>query len=638
MIRRPRASAEWTPPIPITATVGGDPAMCYLFDRYLSPVVNFADADQEFRRLEEDMKKTTTFSLTALCFFALIAHGQQAPRANQPQFPGREDALDPTPINPAVDPNIEMFINDWRNSTPRSMYGKLVFRDILTKLEGPDPQHPAKKGAVLTAITAISYATLAPGAVAGGRAEKGERQVFYATGGSGQITANSKSFDVKKGTGFTLTPDFEFKMTSTGQKPLSFYVRTEPLPANSQPGEDIVVMNRFENDRRVGAHWAHINDGGPNGMSLIAIAPHTMPQPHSHPGEECWIMVEGESMLSLGKNLRRMTAGQAYKIPPTGITAHSNMNLGDEPVEMIFMGPAGGGGGRGRGGQGGTGGQPGQASPAGQAGRGGQPATDYSRLDNSPYTRGKEQDIDMFMGNWRDAFPRIMHGNLYFKDMLTALQGPDPLHPNRKGAVLVNAEAVSYAMLEPGSSAHPVEGELNGIQQTFVVNSGTGVITSGSKSAELSKDMAFIITPGMDFRLTATGDKYMSFYVISERIPQGFTPRTTLQVVDNHAKSQVTNAWVDKERPLITKEDGLSQFGAVTQVEMDSMTMSRPYSDGPGAEEIWIATDGDSEMLLGKELRGVPAGTAYLVPATGITAHANINVSGKPAKFLYMVK
>ncbi len=105
------------------------------------------------------------------------------------------------------------------------------------------------------------------------------------------------------------------------------------------------MVNSLDNDRRVGAHWAHINSGGPAGMTLIGIAPRTMPQPHSHPGEECWLMVEGETVLSLGKQIRRMTAGQAYKIPPTGITAHSNLNLGDEPVEMIFMGPAGGGGG-----------------------------------------------------------------------------------------------------------------------------------------------------------------------------------------------------------------------------------------------------------------------------------------------------
>ena len=74
-----------------------------------------------------------------------------------------------------------------------------------------------------------------------------------------------------------------------------------------------------------------------------------------------------------------------------------------------------------------------------------------------------------------------------------------------------------------------------------MVNSGTGVITSGSKKVEVAKDMAFIITPGLDFRLTATGDRYMTFYVVSEKIPQGFTPNTTLQVVDNRSKAQVTN-------------------------------------------------------------------------------------------------
>jgi mannose-6-phosphate isomerase-like protein (cupin superfamily) len=325
-----------------------------------------------------------------------------------------------------------------------------------------------------------------------------------------------------------------------------------------------------------------------------------------------------------------MGPGQAYKIPPTGITAHSNLNMGDEPVEMIFLGPAGQGGGAGR--------QGAQAGPGRQGGRGGGPQTDYSRLDNSPLNRATEQDIDMFMGNWRDTPPRIAHGNLYVRDMLTALQGADPLHPARKGAVLVNAEAVSYAMLEPGSTAHSIEGELKGIQETFVVNSGTGVITSGSKKFDLSKDMAFVITPGLDFRLTATGDKYMTFYVVSEKLPQGFTPNAALDVVDDRGKPSVTKAWVDRERPLITKDDGLSQYDALTQVEMKDMAMSRPYSDGPGIEEIWIATEGDSDMLFGKELRKLPAGAAYRVPSTGITAHANINTSGKTVRFIYMVK
>ena len=593
------------------------------------------------------MKNPITFSLVAICCAATFGYAQQAPRPNQAAgaraAEAREDALDPTPVDPAVDPNIDMFVNDWRNSKPRAMYGNLAFRDILTKLEGPDPQHPTKKGAVLSAITAISYASLDPGATASGRAQKGERQIFYATGGgSGQLTVNTKSFDVKDGVGFTLTPDFDFKLTSNGKEPLAFYVRTEPIPANTPTNENIVVVNRFDNDRRVGAHWVHICNGGPGGMNLCTIAPHTMPQPHSHPGEECWIMVKGETILSLGKDIRRMTPGQAYRIPPTGLAAHSNLNLGDEPVEMIFMGPAGNGGG----GRGGRGAQPAaadaaplaQAAPAAAAAPGGRGGTDYARLDNTPINSATEQDIDMFMGNWRDAHPRIVHGNVYFRDMLTALQGPDSLHPTRKGAVLTNAEAVSYAMLEPGATAHKIDGELKGIQETFVVNSGSGVISSGSKKIELSKDMAFIITPGLDFRLTATGDKYMTFYVVSEKLPQGFTPKTTLEVVDNRGKATVTRNWFDVERPIITKEDGLSQYGALTHVEMRDMAMSRPRSDAEGVEEIWIATEGNNEMLFGKKLRELPVGTAYRVPSTGITAHANINTSGKPVKFIYMVK
>jgi mannose-6-phosphate isomerase-like protein (cupin superfamily) len=348
-------------------------------------------------------------------------------------------------------------------------------------------------------------------------------------------------------------------------------------------------------------------------------------------------MVKGNTILSLGKNLRHMVPGEAYRIPPTGVTAHSNINFGDEPVEMIYMGPLSRGarGGGAAGGQAQAGGANGGGAPREQ--RAPQPGTDFARLDNSRIDVANQFDIDMFMGNWRDSFPRMEHGNLYFRDMLSALQGSDPLHPTRKGAVLTDATAVSYAMLEPGSTAHPIDDELKGIQETFVVNSGTGVIKSGSSAVELSKGKAFLITPGLDFRMTATGKDYMTFYVVTQKLPDGFTPKTTLDVVDNTAKPQVTKAWYDKDRALITKADGLSQYQALTQVELPSMTMSRPYSDAHGVEEIWIATEGDVNMLFGKELRKLPIGTAYRVPSTGMTAHSNINTSRTTAQFLYMV-
>jgi mannose-6-phosphate isomerase-like protein (cupin superfamily) len=555
-----------------------------------------------------NLKKFLLMLMSAIMLCSTLAVAQR-PQAIDSRPRGREDALDPSPVNPSTDPDVSMFINDWRNAKPRTEYNNLIFHDILTPLTSADKVRPIKKGAVLTEMTAISYATLAPGSISDGRASAGTREVFYTSTGSGTLAVNGKTHEVIEGVGFTLTPDFDFKLTNSGKTPLGFYVRTEPLPANSKTNGDVVVVDRMNQDRRVGNHWAHICSGGPSGFLLCTIAPRTMPQPHGHSAEEIWIMVKGQTILSLGKNLVKMDAGQAYKIPPMDLAAHSNINMSEETVQMLYVGPL----------------------------VRVEPLPDYGRLDNDPFVIGKETDVDMFMGNWRDSFPRMMHGNLYFRDMLTALQGPDSLHPTRRGAVLTKAQAVDYALLEPRSTAHRIAGELKDAQEVFVVNSGTGFITSGAKRVELSKGMSFIITPDLDFKLTATGNEDMSFYVVTEKLPDGFKPSTQLQVVDDRNQPQTTNSWFNQERPLITSGDGLSEYGKLTGVELKSMAMSRPYSDAEGVEEIWIATDGDVDMLFGKQLRHLPAGTAYRVPSTGLLAHANINVTGKPAHFIYMV-
>jgi mannose-6-phosphate isomerase-like protein (cupin superfamily) len=547
-----------------------------------------------------------------LCCAGTFAQTPARPAA-APQPVIKEDGLDPSPIGAPTDLDNDKFINDYHNSPVRTLFGKLAVQDILTKLEGPDPQHPTRKGAVLSqGIIAISHGTLAAGATASGRAPAGERISFYTADGAGSVSANGRNYEVRQGIAFAVSPAFDFKLTAT--KALEFYIRTDALApgngaAGKAPAPDLVVGDRYEKNRSIGAHWAHIPTTGIDGMLYVSIAPRTMPQPHSHTQEEVWLAIKGETILSAGKTTMPMKAGMAFKAPPNGMAAHSNINLGDEPAEFIFLGPAGG-----------------------------PPAGDYGRLDNSPFKYGEEQDVDMFMGSWRNGFPRIEHGNMYFRDMLTALKGGDPLHPARRGAVLTNADAVSFVQLEPKSSAHPLEGELQGVQETFVVNSGAGFIVSNGKKTELQKDMAFILTPGLDFKITATGDHYLTFYAVTEKLPAGFVPKKELTVVDNRNKPQTTTLWVDKERPLITKADGLAQYRALTQVEQGTMSMSRPYSADKGVEEIWIATEGDTDMLLGKELRKLPAGSAYRVPSTGITAHTEINTSGKPAKFLYLVK
>jgi len=557
------------------------------------------------------MSKIVTFVLVAV-LFSTVALAQDP-------YPYR--ALDPRQFDPSVDPDIDMFVNHWNNAIPRVMFGDLVFRDVLTGLEGPDVLHPTRKGAVLVEQTAISYATIEPNAIASGRANDGEQHVFYVTGGTGTITAKNKTYDIKEGMGFILTPEFDFELTCTGEEQLSFYVVTEPLPTDFKSNKDLVVKNRFDGNKGTGAHWAHIgngiinsNDGVANygGMGLITIDARTIPHPHSHGEgvEECWIMVKGETMLFLGKQLRKCPAGTIYKIPPTGLTAHTNINLGDKPVQMIHM----------------------MKSVRGEP-------REFEALDPRKYDPSIDPDIDMFMGNWRNSMPRIMHGNLIFRDMLTSLESPDDLHPTRRGACLVYAEAVSYATIESGAIARPVNGELDGIQQVFTVNSGSGKITSGTKTQELKKGMAFIITPGLDFKLIATGNDCLTFYVATEKIPAGVTPNKTLEVVDNRGEAPFMKVhWANIDREMITRKNGMCQYGAFTEVKLDAMTIAQPHSHEAGVEEIWIATEGDIELLFGKQLRKLPVGSAYRIPSTGKTAHSNINATDSMIKLIHMMK
>ena len=51
-------------------------------------------------------------------------------------------------------------------------------------------------------------------------------------------------------------------------------------------------------------------------MTLIGIAPRTMPQPHSHPAEECWIMRRiRPSGADLSIVVRQIARGFAFELP-----------------------------------------------------------------------------------------------------------------------------------------------------------------------------------------------------------------------------------------------------------------------------------------------------------------------------------
>ncbi len=552
--------------------------------------------------------------LKQLCmvFAAFLLTGQAA--VAQDEYPYR--ALDPKQYDPAVDPQYNMFIGNWQDSMPRLMHGSLVFRDILTGLNGDDPLRPQTKGAVLVYQDAISHVTLEPGSTAKSEKLDGIQQVFYVDEGEGTISSDGKTYDLRNGNVFVVTPHFDFTMTATGDKPLAMYALTEPLPDGYDAKRALEVGDRFKNNMGMNVHWANIDRGiigglaNYGGMTLVTLDAMTIAQPHSHNEgiEECWIAVKGDIKLLLGKQLFDFPVGSVYKVPANGLTAHANINMTDEPVQLIHMMKS----------------LPGKAK-------------EYAQLDPTQYDPEKDPNIDMFIGDWRQSMPRLMHGSIVFRDILTSLQGQDHLNPSSKGAVLLYADAVSYATLEPGPVAKP--GTLDGVQQVYYVNSGTGVITSGSKTVELAEGNSFIISPGLDFELKATGTGNLTMYVVTEKLEKGFKPNNTLVVTSEYDTQPFMKVhWANIDRQVITDKNGMAQYHALTAVKLAPMTMAQPHSHPEGTEEIWIAMKGDIKLQMGKELRVLPVGCAYKIPATGKTAHANINASTNGIKLMHMMK
>ena len=64
-------------------------------------------------------------------------------------------------------------------------------------------------------------------------------------------------------------------------------------------------------------------------------------------------------------------------------------------------------------------------------------------------TEVQDRRIDMFMGDWRESMPRILHGSMVARDILTK---GDDFDPREKAAVLQYINFESYATLAPGAS------------------------------------------------------------------------------------------------------------------------------------------------------------------------------------------
>jgi mannose-6-phosphate isomerase-like protein (cupin superfamily) len=251
--------------------------------------------------------------------------------------------------------------------------------------------------------------------------------------------------------------------------------------------------------------------------------------------------------------------------------------------------------------------------------------------------------IDRFMGDWHDSMPRHEHGSLVLRDILS--HGSN-LNPPQPGAVLQAVNFVAYGRLQPNDIT--TSEKLEGQQEVYYVDGGTGEITAGGKTASLHKDIAVFVPEGIEFSMKNTGNEDLTMYVVNEPVPKSFTPRKDMLVTDERAVPPRTpmeaspytlpgasGHWAHIVRDLFSRTDGLATVGDLITVTIKPMEMGEPHPHNPGQEEIWVAIDGSSLAFLGTQLRVQPAGMGYMIRPDNYMTHSNINSGETPVKFLW---
>jgi hypothetical protein len=148
------------------------------------------------------------------------------------------------PHRDSQDRRVDMFFGDLHESMPRSAFGSLILRDILTR---GDNLAPPEKGAVLQCANFLAYGRLPALASTVPSTLMGNQEVFSLAGGAGEITSGRKRVVLHK--------DIAILMPQGAVR--------DPIPQMLMTDERKVeerkpmVASPYTNPG-AGGHWAHI--------------------------------------------------------------------------------------------------------------------------------------------------------------------------------------------------------------------------------------------------------------------------------------------------------------------------------------------------------------------------------------------
>jgi mannose-6-phosphate isomerase-like protein (cupin superfamily) len=246
---------------------------------------------------------------------------------------------------------------------------------------------------------------------------------------------------------------------------------------------------------------------------------------------------------------------------------------------------------------------------------------------------GSNAYVDMYFGDWHASSPRVTHGSLEERDILTR---GDPFKPTKKGAVLRYVNSYSHATLAPHASTNATR--LDGKQEIFCFLSGQGMATAGGDTAELGPNIWILMPASLEFTIKNTGDKPLTMYLITEPTPTGFRPNPKMLVRDENTLpiTSSNGRWSHIVKTLYVTEDGLGTLQSVLTIVLDPLTIGQPHEGYHDLEEVWTGLEGTSLALVGPFLRRQGPGVAYLHPPDNLAPHTNLNYSqDEQIKFLY---
>jgi len=551
------------------------------------------------------LRKVSAFSLIVFLALSALVFSQ---------------TLDGSPYAPGKDPDIDMYMANWKESIPRHTHGTLVERDIFTQ---GDQMNPKTKGAILKFANRFTYSILEARSSTTPTTLKNEQEIFYITSGKGSIKAGNKTFSLHDGIAILMPPNLKFTMANTGDEPITMYLVCEPVPEGFQPNKEMLV--RDENTIPLYlTHWcmnAKILFRPEDGLAtlddveIVIFDPMTIGHPHIfiEGSEEVWTAANGTITAWIGKEVREQPDGTAYMVPPNGKITHSNINASNKPLKMFYF----------------------CKYNAGKNELASKLQVIKQPFDGRSYTPDVDINIDMYMRNWKESMPQHTHGSLVERAILT--QG-DQMNPTSRGAVLTYVNRFTYATLESGASTIPTT--LTGEQEIFYIISGKGTIKAGNKTADLYENIAVLMPPDLEFTMQSTSDKPLIMYLINEPIHEGFHPNQHMLVKDENTTPVMSydGHWCHIVKNIFGASDGLATINNVLTVGFNAMTIGHPHRYFAGSEEVWTALKGTSIAWIGKQIRVQTPGTAYMVPPDGEIMHSNINLTGKPIKMFYFLK